>query len=151
ILFQMIDFKNTHGMQLMRVMNWNEKSYKLLISLKVGKMFQIMSLFFCKFAANSPEMLKGRNVLISCMLVVIPILFSSWGFLVHRTVNQLAVYELPKELRGFFIEHMEYIVRNAPRPDIRRNQDSTEASKHFIDLEMYGDSSAWKMPMQWDA
>jgi hypothetical protein len=79
------------------------------------------------------------------------VLFSSWGFLVHRTVNQLALYELPKDLRSFFIEHLEYMVRNAPRPDIRRNQDSTEATKHFIDLEMYGDSSAWKMPMQWDA
>lgn len=45
---------------------------------------------------------------------------------------------------------MDYIVFNAPRPDVRRNTDSTEAPKHFIDLEMYGDSSAWNMPCLWD-
>src|SRR5690348_3898476 len=95
-------------------------------------------------------MFKGRKILGACMLVSIVTLISSWGFLVHRTVNQLAVYELPKDLRSFFIDHMEYLVRNAPRPDIRRNQDSTEATKHFIDLEMYGDSAAWKMPLKWE-
>jgi S1/P1 Nuclease len=65
-------------------------------------------------------------------------------------VNQLAIYELPGNLRVFFFHNMEYMVRQAPRPDLRRNQDSTEASKHFIDLEMYGDSAGWKMPMQWE-
>jgi hypothetical protein len=77
-------------------------------------------------------------------------LFSSWGFLVHRTVNQLAIYELNGDLCHFFMKRMDYMVKNAPRPDQRRNQDSTEASKHFIDLEIYGDSSAWKMPFKWE-
>ncbi len=83
-------------------------------------------------------------------MLAVTIICTSWGFLVHRTVNQLAVYELPGNLRAFLFQNMEYIVRNAPRPDIRRNQDSTEAAKHFIDLEVYGDSSAWKMPTQWE-
>jgi hypothetical protein len=91
-----------------------------------------------------------RKILAVCLFVSFTMLISSWGFLVHRTVNQLAVYELPKDLRRFFIDHMEYLVRNAPRPDVRRNQDSTEATKHFIDLEMYGDSAAWKMPLKWE-
>ena len=83
-------------------------------------------------------------------LVIVLILCGSWGFLAHRTVNQLAIYELPGNLRVFFFHNMEYMVRQAPRPDLRRNQDSTEATKHFIDLEMYGDSAGWKMPMQWE-
>jgi hypothetical protein len=78
------------------------------------------------------------------------IICTSWGFLVHRTVNQLAIYELRGELREYFMKHMDYMVKNAPRPDQRRNRDSTEASKHFIDLEIFGDSSAWKMPMKWE-
>lgn len=45
---------------------------------------------------------------------------------------------------------MNYLVENAGRPDQRRNQDSTEAPKHFIDLEAFGDSAAWKMPFQWE-
>jgi len=75
---------------------------------------------------------------------------SSWGFLVHRTIHQLAVYELPKSMRPFFYKSMNYLVENAGRPDQRRNQDSAEAPRHFIDLEMYGDSAAWKMPFKWD-
>ncbi len=76
---------------------------------------------------------------------------SSWGFLVHRTVNQLAVYELPGQLRLFFYTNMDSLVSQSVRPDERRGSDATEASKHFIDLEMYGDSAAFKMPLQWDA
>jgi hypothetical protein len=76
-------------------------------------------------------------------------LCSGWGFLVHKTVQQLAVYELPDALQPFFYRNLENLVNNAVRPDIRRNDDSTEASKHFIDLEMYGSNAANKMPMDW--
>ena len=82
--------------------------------------------------------------------VSIVFFLSSWGFLVHRTIHQLAVYELPKKMQPFFYKNMNYLVENAGRPDQRRNTDSTEASKHFIDLEMFGDSAAWKMPFSWD-
>jgi hypothetical protein len=84
------------------------------------------------------------------VLLFAVILFSSWGFLVHRTIHQLAVYELPRPMRPFFYKHMQYLVDNAGRPDQRRNQDSTEAPKHFIDLEAFGDSAAWKMPFSWE-
>lgn len=86
---------------------------------------------------------------IVCSLLVI-VCFSSWGFLVHRTVNQLAIYELPKKMQPFFYKNMDSIVKEAVRPDLRRNTDPTEASKHFIDMEMYGDSAAWKMPLRWE-
>lgn len=77
-------------------------------------------------------------------------LSSGWGFLVHRTVNQLAIYQLPKGLRSFFYQNKAYLVEHAVRPDIRRNTDKTEAPRHFIDAEPYGDSSLWKMPYEWD-
>jgi hypothetical protein len=83
------------------------------------------------------------------LVAVIIIICNSWGFLVHRTVNQLAVYKLPKAMQSFFYSNREYLVKNAPRPDQRRNEDSLEASRHFIDLEAYGDSAAWKMPLNW--
>ena len=69
----------------------------------------------------------------------------------HRTVHQLAVYQLPKPMQSFFYSNMNYLVEHSVRPDLRRNQDSTEASKHFIDLEAFGDSAAWKMPFKWEA
>ncbi len=77
------------------------------------------------------------------------VFFGSWGFLIHRTINQLAIYQLPKQMQPFFYENLDYLVQHSVRPDQRRNQDSTEASKHFIDLEAYGDSAAWKMPLDW--
>jgi len=74
----------------------------------------------------------------------------SWGFLMHKTATKLAVYELPKKMQKFFVRNINSVVNNSIRPDIRRNTDFTEAPKHFIDLENYGDSSAWKMPLKWD-
>ena len=91
-----------------------------------------------------------RNIGRSLSLLIVVVFFSSWGFLVHRTINQLAVYQLPKQMQPFFYKHIQYLVENSTRPDTRRNTDSTEATKHFIDLEAYGDSAAWKMPYQWE-
>lgn len=77
------------------------------------------------------------------------IMCSSWGFLGHRTIHQLAIYELPPSMRYFFHRNMTDIVKKSVRPDQRRSEDREEAPKHFIDLELYGDSAAWKMPLQW--
>jgi hypothetical protein len=74
---------------------------------------------------------------------------SSWGFLVHRTVNQLAIYNLPAPLQGYFHNEMTYLVENAPRPDIRRNTDKTEDTKHFIDIDKFGANAINEMPMDW--
>jgi hypothetical protein len=85
------------------------------------------------------------------IFLVIMIFCNSWGFLVHRTVHQLAVYELPGSLQRFFYRNMEYGVKYSVRPDQRRNEDSTEATKHYINFEAFGDSAAWQMPHTWEA
>ena len=85
----------------------------------------------------------------SMVLLALVVGLSSWGFLVHRTVNQLAIYSLPAPLQAYFYEGKSYLVENAPRPDIRRNTDKTEDTKHFIDLEMFGPNAANDMPMDW--
>lgn len=69
--------------------------------------------------------------------------------MVHRTAHQLAVYQLPGNMQLFFYKHIDYVVKYSIRPDERRNGDSTEGSRHFIDLEAFGDSAAWKMPLKW--
>jgi hypothetical protein len=94
-----------------------------------------------------PNMKSGLRSLVAIGILVF---LSSWGFLVHRTTNQLAVYQLPKNMQPFFFKNMEYLVKNSVRPDQRRNEDPTEATKHFIDLEIFGDSAAWKMPGNWN-
>ncbi len=86
---------------------------------------------------------------VSVLLLTALIAFSSWGFLVHRTINQLAIYSLPAPLQSYFHADMGYLVENAPRPDIRRNTDRTEDTKHFIDLEKFGPNAANEMPLDW--
>ena len=88
-----------------------------------------------------------KRIWLSLTAVVIITVCSSWGFLVHRTIHQLAVYELPSEMQPFFFRNMDYLVKNAGRPDERRNTDSTEATKHFVDLEMYETANTAPMPM----
>lgn len=90
-----------------------------------------------------------RRSATAMVLSVIIITAGSWGFLIHKTAHQLAVYELPGTLRDFFYNNNDYLQYNAPRADVRRNEDSTEGPRHFIDLEAYGKNAAYTMPMTW--
>lgn len=91
-----------------------------------------------------------RMIAIGGLTMLVALVCGSWGFLVHRTIHQLAIYELPQSMQYFFHHNMSYIVKYSVRPDQRRNDDPSEAPKHFIDLEMFGDSAAWRMPLKWD-
>ena len=90
-----------------------------------------------------------KKILLSICLLSVCLVMSSWGFLGHKTVQQLAIYELPQSIRSFFFKNKDKLVYDSPRPDIRRSTDSTEATKHFIDLEMFGKNAANEMPMDW--
>ncbi len=63
------------------------------------------------------------------------LLFSSWGFLVHRTITQTAVYSLPDSLQLFYFKNMKELVKMSVDPDLRQKDDPTEKTKHFIDLD----------------
>lgn len=65
----------------------------------------------------------------------------AWGFYGHRLLNRLAVYTLPPEMLPFFKANIEYITTNATRPDARRNLVAGEAPRHFLDVDVYGDSA----------
>ncbi|ANH82457.1 hypothetical protein A8C56_17105 [Niabella ginsenosidivorans] len=93
--------------------------------------------------------MKKKNLLF-IILGALLVGMSSWGFLIHRTVNQLAVYALPKKMQAFFYTNMDSLVYNAPRPDQRRNIDPTEGNKHFLDFEYYGNDAADSIPHQWE-
>lgn len=92
-----------------------------------------------------------RKIIFSFILFAIVTGFGSWGFLVHRTVNQLAIYSLPKKMQPFFYIYKDYLVYNAPRADQRRNTDKDEFHKHFMDMEYYGPSPFDSVPQQLDA
>jgi hypothetical protein len=65
----------------------------------------------------------------------------AWGFFGHRLLNRLAVYTLPPEMLPFFKANIDYLTINATRPDSRRTVVPTEAPRHFMDVDVYGDSA----------
>lgn len=74
----------------------------------------------------------------------------SWGFFAHQKINRLAVFALPPEMIGFYKKNIHYLSEKAVNPDMRRYVDKREAPRHYIDLDIYGDSALWKVPKRWN-
>lgn len=72
-----------------------------------------------------------------------------WGFFAHQLINRLAVFSLPPEMITFYKYHIQFITENAVNPDRRRYAVEGEAERHYIDLDVYGDSALYKMPRLW--
>lgn len=73
----------------------------------------------------------------------------AWGFFAHKLINKMAVFTLPPEMIGFYKSHIQYITENAVAPDKRRYTVEGEAPRHYIDLDLYGDSALYKLPKSW--
>ncbi len=50
---------------------------------------------------------------------------------------------------GFYKRNIEYLTEKAINPDQRRYVVPEEAARHYIDLDVYGDSALYKMPRFW--
>ncbi len=90
------------------------------------------------------------------LLCVLLLLFANgtgwtWGFYAHQKINRLAVFTLPEEMIGFYKHHIRYLTENAVNPDRRRYAVEGEAAKHYIDLDVYGDSALYTLPRYWKA
>lgn len=72
-----------------------------------------------------------------------------WGFWAHKRINRLAVFRLPEEMQVFFKTHIDFLTENAVNPDRRRYAVVGEAERHFIDLDVYGDSAIYILPHSW--
>ncbi len=78
------------------------------------------------------------------------LLCGGWGFFGHQKINRLAVFTLPVEMITFYKHHIRYVSEAAVNPDRRRYAVEGEAARHYIDLDMYGDSAAYKLPRYWN-
>lgn len=92
-----------------------------------------------------------KKQIIITLLLLCSIGFSSfrWGFFAHRQINRLAVFTIPPELIGFYKKHIVYLTENAINPDQRRYAVENEAPRHYIDLDIYGDSALHVVPHNW--
>jgi len=89
---------------------------------------------------------------IVCFLILLSPLFTkgdAWGFFAHQKINRLAVFTLPPEMVGFYKQNIQYITQKAVNPDMRRYVNKAEAPRHYIDIDVYGDSAIYKMPRYW--
>jgi hypothetical protein len=92
---------------------------------------------------------KHRFLIISGTLVLAG-LCGAWGFFAHPKINRLAVFTLPPPMIVFYKKHIQYLAEASVNPDRRRYAVPGEAPRHFIDLDAYGDSAAWKLPRYWN-
>ncbi|MEO9968047.1 MAG: zinc dependent phospholipase C family protein [Reichenbachiella sp.] len=92
-----------------------------------------------------------KKTVILLLLVATTLGISSyrWGFYAHRRINRLAVFTIPPELMGFYKKHIVYLTENAINPDQRRYAVEFEAPRHYIDLDIYGDSALHVVPHNW--
>jgi hypothetical protein len=84
---------------------------------------------------------RGKWLVIFLLIIVSIGPAHAWGFYGHRLLNRLAVYTLPPEMLPFFKANIDYLTTNATRPDSRRTVVPTEAPRHFLDVDAYGDSA----------
>lgn len=83
------------------------------------------------------------------LLVICAPALISWGFFAHQKINRIAVFSLPPEMIGFYKKHISYITEKAVNPDMRRYVNDAEAPRHYIDLDVYGDSAVYYLPRYW--
>lgn len=72
-----------------------------------------------------------------------------WGFFAHKRINRMAVFTLPADMLPFFKYHINFLTDNAVNPDRRRYAVVGEAPRHYIDLDVYGDSALFVLPKYW--
>lgn len=87
---------------------------------------------------NTIERYEQRSSRLGCRPV--------WGFYAHQQINRLAVFTLPVEMLPFFKKHIVFLTDNAVNPDKRRYAVVGEAPRHFIDLDVYTDTSSTTLP-----
>lgn len=81
------------------------------------------------------------------------VLCSSWGFLAHKTLQQVSIYQLPDGLASYFYANQDYIVQQSIRPDVRRKDDKLEDAKHYLDMDadLFGANYKTDIPHDFNA
>ena len=90
------------------------------------------------------------RILLFCWLFFLPLSSYCWGFYGHGKINYYAVFLLPPELLDFYKSHLDYLVKHATDPDMRRYVVVEEGARHFIDIDHYGEYPFDSLPRKWD-
>ena len=100
---------------------------------------------------NSFRIIVLRRALLLCALSVLFHLHCySWGFFGHKKINYYSVFLLPPELIRFYKPQIEFISEHAVDPDKRRYILPDEGSRHFMDMDKYGQFPYDSIPHKWE-
>jgi hypothetical protein len=63
----------------------------------------------------------------------------AWGPAAHRWITNRAMDNLEGRFQELLGQHRSTVVQKTMGPDYRKDQDPEEPSRHFVDLELYGE------------
>ncbi len=90
-----------------------------------------------------------KPIIRNLIFIIILLSCSSWGFFMHRRINHVAVFTLPKAMAGFYEANIDFITEHAVDPDKKRYVDSLEGFRHYFDADHYGKRPFMKVPVRW--
>ena len=73
-----------------------------------------------------------------------------WGFYAHQKINYYAVFLLPPEMMVLYKPNILFLSEHAVDPDKRRYAVPDEGSRHFIDIDNYGEYPFTALPRKWN-
>lgn len=90
-----------------------------------------------------------KKLILFIFFICISIKSFCWGFYAHKTINHYAVFLLPPQMVKFYKPNIDFITEHAVDPDKRRYAVAAEGSRHYIDLDHYGDYPFNTVPRRW--
>jgi hypothetical protein len=88
---------------------------------------------------------KSAIFIISCVIIISSFTSTfAWGKEAHKLINSKGIEFLPEEM-NLMKSWKDYVSEHAPDPDTRKDADSTERPKHYIDIDYYQEFLNGKM------
>ena len=82
---------------------------------------------------------KAFLLLFLCSYVLLTTQGLAWGPAAHRWITNRAMDNLEGHFQELLSKHRSTVVEQTMDPDYRKDQQPEEPSRHFIDLELYGE------------
>ena len=79
--------------------------------------------------------------------LILQFIFCSWGFYMHKRINETATFLLPTEMVVFYKKHINSITEKATDADKRCYIDTLEGPRHYIDLDKFDEVDS--IPIHW--
>ncbi|MBG8552181.1 zinc dependent phospholipase C family protein [Hymenobacter guriensis] len=91
-----------------------------------------------------------KKICLTLLVLLCPFFSPGWGGFSHKVITQLAVYSLPGSMQGFYFRHLNQLVQFSNAAEQRAENDSVEASRHFIYMDHYGENPFGSVPKEWE-